>query len=85
MSIQLRPSVSAASTADGMVLLNERSGRYWQLNQSGAVTLNSLLDGDTPSQTAQKLASSYVISPTQAAADVDAFVNALRTAGLVTP
>lgn len=84
MSIRLQPRVSAAGTADGIVLLNEQYGRYWQLNSSGAATLGYLLDGDTPAEAAQKLANSYGISLARATADVDALIDALQTAGLVT-
>lgn len=31
-----------------MVLLNERTGRYWQLNATGAAVVPALLDGLTP-------------------------------------
>lgn len=77
--------MSTATTDDGIVLLNERSGRYWQLNQSGSATLRSLLDGDSPAQVAQNLANTYGIPVAQAAADVDALLTALQTAELVTP
>lgn len=39
MLLRLRPDVSVTSTAAGIVLLDERSGRYWQLNRSGSVVL----------------------------------------------
>ncbi|MGH3856521.1 MAG: PqqD family peptide modification chaperone [Pseudonocardiaceae bacterium] len=61
-----------------------RSGRYWQLNQSGSETLSSLLDGDTPAQVAQNLAYAYGISVARSTADVDALLHSLRTAELVT-
>ena len=85
MSLTLRHGVSTATTDDGIVLLNEKSGRYWQLNQSGSTTLRSLLDGNSPAQAAQNLANTYGIPVAQAAADVDALLIALRTATLVTP
>ncbi|MGH3569414.1 MAG: lasso peptide biosynthesis PqqD family chaperone [Pseudonocardia sp.] len=83
MSLRLHYDVSTATTVDGIVLLNERSGRYWQLNQSGSATLRSLLNGDSPATAAQNLAATYDISLARAAADVDALVAALRTAALV--
>lgn len=83
MALRLRPDVSVTSTAAGMVVLDERSGRYWQLNRSGSLILRSLLDGDTLSQAAQQLASSYGISPERAAADAGTLVDELRNAGLV--
>jgi hypothetical protein len=32
MTMQLRADLFTAYTNDGMVLLDERAGRYWQLN-----------------------------------------------------
>lgn len=85
MPLRLRPDVSVTSTAAGIVLLDERSGRYWQLNRSGSVTLRTLLEGGTPSQAAQRLSSSYGITHERAAADISALLDALRHARLVIP
>ncbi|MGH3903459.1 MAG: lasso peptide biosynthesis PqqD family chaperone [Pseudonocardiaceae bacterium] len=85
MPLRLRPDVSVTSTAGGLVLLDERSGRYWQLNRSGSVTLRTLLEGGTPSQAAQKLAASYGITPERAVDDIDDLLDALRHARLVIP
>ncbi|MGH3897349.1 MAG: lasso peptide biosynthesis PqqD family chaperone [Pseudonocardiaceae bacterium] len=85
MPLRLRPDVSVTSTAAGIVLLDERSGRYWQLNRSGSVTLRTLLEGGTPSQAAQQLSNSYRITSERAAADIGALLDALRHARLVIP
>lgn len=84
MIIQLRADVSTADTDDGLVLLDERAGRYWQLNRTGALVLRLLLDGATPHQIAQTLADRYSVRTEQAATDVAALLARLRTAGLVT-
>lgn len=83
MTWQLRTDVSTADTDDGMVLLDERTGRYWQLNATGAVVLRKLLDGAAPHQIAQTLADRHAVSTEQAAADVAAVLERLGTAGLV--
>ncbi|MEV5627698.1 PqqD family peptide modification chaperone [Streptomyces sp. NPDC052507] len=44
-TLALAPTVHATATETGMVLLDEQSGRYWQLNPSGAFILRALLDG----------------------------------------
>ncbi len=84
MTLQLRDDVSTADTDDGMVLLDERAGRYWQLNLTGALVLALLLDGAAPQQVARTLADRHEVSIEQAAADVAALVERLRTAALVT-
>jgi hypothetical protein len=84
MTLHLHPDVSAADTDDGAVLLDERAGRYWQLNPTGALVLRLLLDGAAPHQVAQTLADRHRVSTQQTAADVTAFLERLRSAGLVT-
>ena len=83
MTLQLRADVSTADTEDGLVLLDERAGRYWQLNPTGALVLQLLLDGVAPDQVAQMLADRHPVRTEQAAADVNALLERLRTAGLV--
>ncbi|MGH8896647.1 MAG: lasso peptide biosynthesis PqqD family chaperone [Egibacteraceae bacterium] len=84
MTLRLRADVSTADTDDGLVLLDERAGRYWQLNATGALVLRTLLDGSTPQQTAALLADRHAVTTEQAAADVTALLEHLLAAGLVT-
>ncbi|MGH3476481.1 MAG: lasso peptide biosynthesis PqqD family chaperone [Pseudonocardiaceae bacterium] len=83
MMLHLRADVSTADTDDGMVLLDERAGRYWQLNPSGAFVLRLLLDGAAPRQVAQILADRHAVSTAQVAADITALLERLHAAGLV--
>jgi hypothetical protein len=78
----LREDVSFASTSDGAVLLDQRSGRYWQLNATGHEALQALLDGCTPDESAQHLVDTYQVSREQATADVAALVRQLDEAQL---
>jgi Coenzyme PQQ synthesis protein D (PqqD) len=84
MTVRLRADVSTTDTDDGMVLLDERAGRYWQLNATGGLVLRLLLDGATPRQVAQTLTDRHPVSTEQAAADVADLLRRLHTAGLVT-
>ncbi len=79
----LRDDVSVCSADDGMVLLDERSGRYWQLNVTGAEVLSALLSGATPQEVAARLAASRAVDEQRAAADVAALLDQLVKAGLV--
>lgn len=84
MTLRLQADVSIADTDDGLVLLDERSGRYWLLNPTGALVLRLLLDGASPYQVAQTLADRRAVSTEQTAADVTALLERLYTARLVT-
>ncbi|MFB8034006.1 lasso peptide biosynthesis PqqD family chaperone [Streptomyces sp. NPDC056004] len=65
-----------------MVLLDERDGRYWQLNATGATVLQALLDGATPQQVAERLAAARPVTSERAAADVAALIDHLTRVGL---
>lgn len=81
--MRLHPDVSTTDTDDGTVLLNERTGRYWQLNNTGAHVLRELLDGHEPAAIAGGLASRYGIDSQQAERDVSAVIERLRGSELV--
>ncbi|HWD45723.1 MAG TPA: lasso peptide biosynthesis PqqD family chaperone [Actinomycetota bacterium] len=83
MSLKLRDGVSAADTDYGIVLLDEDSGEYWNLNPSAARVLRLLLDGGTPAEAARRLTERYAVDADGAGRDVADLVERLRSAGLV--
>ncbi|MEU8780899.1 lasso peptide biosynthesis PqqD family chaperone [Streptomyces sp. NPDC048637] len=83
MPIRLHPDVVATDTDDGTVLLNERTGRYWQLNSTGGQVLRQLLDGHEPARIAADVADHHRIDLHRAELDVTAVIGQLRTAHLV--
>ena len=84
MGLDFGSSVSTADTEYGTVLLDERSGRYWQLNPSGALVVRMLLAGDSPTQAAVALSGEFQVDEPRALQDVTTLVEELRSAGLVT-
>jgi hypothetical protein len=84
MAFVLLPDVTAAEADDGLVLLDQRNGRYWQLNGTGAATLRLLLDGYSPEAAAARLAREFPEASERAHADVRALLDALLNAHLVT-
>ncbi|MBG0816446.1 lasso peptide biosynthesis PqqD family chaperone [Planomonospora sp. ID82291] len=85
MTLRLRAGVATTATDYGAVLLDERSGAFWQLNPTAALAVSRLSAGDTPEQAAAALAAEFEIGPEQALEDVQALVEDLRAAGLVGP
>jgi hypothetical protein len=83
MTLKLRERVSAADTDYGIVLLDEDSGEYWNLNPTGALVLRTLLDGGSTAEAARHLAEQYAIDSETARKDVEDLVGGLRSAGLV--
>ncbi|QEU90165.1 lasso peptide biosynthesis PqqD family chaperone [Streptomyces kanamyceticus] len=86
MSLTLRPDVCATDTPDGMVLLDEVTGRYWQLNGSAALVLRTLLTGAEPPDAARALRAAHPrLTAERADDDTAAITGALLAARLVVP
>jgi Coenzyme PQQ synthesis protein D (PqqD) len=83
MTLKLRDGVSTANTDYGVMLLDEDSGQYWNLNPTAAVVLRTLLDGGSPQQAVQDLTSQYSVDASTASRDVQDLVAELHSAGLV--
>ena len=83
MTLRLRDGVSSADTDYGIILLDEDSGRYWNLNPSAAFALRTLLDGGSPAEAARQLTERYEVEAGTAGRDVQELVDELRGAGLV--
>ncbi|MEI5103733.1 lasso peptide biosynthesis PqqD family chaperone [Streptomyces sp. PmtG] len=86
MSLALRPDVRATETADGMVLLDEATGRYWQLNRTAALVLRGLLGGAGAPEAARALRAAHPrLTAERADADTASLKRALLDARLVVP
>ncbi|GAA4086655.1 MULTISPECIES: lasso peptide biosynthesis PqqD family chaperone [Actinomadura] len=81
----ISPHVTLTETEHGMVLLNERSGRYWTLNVTGATVVRLLLDGHTVDDALTTLRGRHPDAADRLEADVDAFVKALYEAEVLLP
>lgn len=80
----LAKHVTMTEAEHGAVLLNERTGRYWLLNDTGAMALGRLLETGSIEEAVGLLCASYR-SPDrqQVERDVHALVEQLQAAGLV--
>jgi hypothetical protein len=83
MTLRLRDGVSSADTDYGIVLLDEESGRYWNLNPSAAVALRALLAGGSLAEAVRQLTEHYSVDADTAGRDVQELVDGLRKAGLL--
>jgi predicted deacylase len=81
----LAPNVALTEDETGAVLLDQRTGRYWMMNDTGTLVLRRLLRGGTvPEVTAEVRASYPDADPDRVERDAQALLSQLRTAGLVT-
>lgn len=84
MTVRLTPHVSLTRTETGMVLLDEATGRYFELNQAGATALDALLDGASLARAAQLVSDGTPEGTRQALTDLDCFLRRLADNGLAT-
>ncbi|EMD24179.1 PqqD family peptide modification chaperone [Amycolatopsis azurea] len=86
MTLRLRDDVSLTEAEDGGgVLLNERSGEYWQLNLSGFTTLRmGLADADEQIIAHALVPDGAPAGVEQALLDIRELIEELVSAGLVT-
>jgi len=83
--MRLHDDVSATTTEYGMVLLDERTGRYWQLSAVAALVIDQLEQGsNTIEGVVESVTDRFEVGMNRARRDVDAFLATLRSAGLVT-
>ncbi|KAB2352444.1 lasso peptide biosynthesis PqqD family chaperone [Actinomadura rudentiformis] len=83
MRLGLSPHVSMTETEHGMVLLDEKTGRYWQTNATGAAVVRLLAGGATVEEATEALAHRYPSAADRVAADVDTLVRSLKETGMV--
>ncbi|MGW5616619.1 lasso peptide biosynthesis PqqD family chaperone [Streptomyces sp. NPDC003877] len=82
MALRFGPDVSTAETAYGTVLLDERSGDYWELNPTATLVVTTLLKGGDETAAADALVAQFDIDRARAEQDVTALVRELRESGL---
>ncbi|MEU4805660.1 lasso peptide biosynthesis PqqD family chaperone [Actinosynnema sp. NPDC023587] len=73
----------STGTEGGSVLLNKRTGRYWQVNLTGAHILDRLFAGEPADGIASDIATHYGIDAAAVRADIAALTDNLLGAGLV--
>jgi coenzyme PQQ synthesis protein D (PqqD) len=84
MTISLAPHVTLTKTEHGLVLLNERTGQYWQMNSTGATVLTWLLDGQTLESAIAHLRQRHPNAADRAETDVHNLILALHIAKVIT-
>ncbi|MEU6278276.1 lasso peptide biosynthesis PqqD family chaperone [Streptomyces sp. Li-HN-5-11] len=82
MPMRFAADVSTAETEYGTVLLDERSGSYWELNPTATLVVRTLLDGGEEADAAAAVAEQFDVDRAQAQQDVEALVRQLRSSGL---
>lgn len=81
--VRLRTGVVTQMIDGGMLLLDTERGTYYDLNRSGSLMLQQLLDGASVAQTIASVQAEFQIQDRRIAADLDCLLQQLQHAGLV--
>ncbi|WP_216216816.1 lasso peptide biosynthesis PqqD family chaperone [Amycolatopsis aidingensis] len=84
MPIRLNDDVSSVRTDYGMVLLDENTGRYYELSETAACVVDHLDGEHSEDRAVDALTGRFEVTDQRARADVRALVARLESAGLVT-
>ncbi|MEV5240133.1 lasso peptide biosynthesis PqqD family chaperone [Streptomyces cinnamoneus] len=82
MALRLKSDVCTAATEYGTVLLDQRSGEYWELNPTGTLVVRTLLEGGDEQDAVNALVAEFDIDRDRAARDVATLTEQLRSSGL---
>jgi hypothetical protein len=83
--MKMCPDVTLTDTGQGLVLLNERTGRYWSLNGTARAVLLMLADGSTPEQAVESLTRQHPDFAERIASDVEALTESLLKEKVLLP
>ncbi|REE96914.1 lasso peptide biosynthesis PqqD family chaperone [Thermomonospora umbrina] len=79
----LSSDVTVTDTGTGMVLLNERTGRYWTLNGTGRTVVRALMSGRPVQDAVDELTTLHPAYAERVAEDVEALLTSLVEAKVV--
>lgn len=76
-------TIRRVANADGGVVLDLRRGTMFRVNPVGAKVLDLLELGDSATQIAEKLSAEFNVALNDVHADVQEFIESLKTRGVV--
>ncbi|TJZ59059.1 lasso peptide biosynthesis PqqD family chaperone [Streptomyces piniterrae] len=82
MALRFATDITTAETEYGTVLLDQRSGHYWELNPTGTLVVQTLLEGGEEADAVDAVIAEFDIDRARAEQDVAALLDLLRTSGL---
>ncbi|MER6614846.1 lasso peptide biosynthesis PqqD family chaperone [Streptomyces xantholiticus] len=83
MKLRNRPYLTVTETEYGAVLLDTRTGEYWQMNPSAATAAQALLDGGDADDAVRRVTDHFEVDTERAANDVRTLIEVMRSAGVV--
>ncbi|MFI5657695.1 lasso peptide biosynthesis PqqD family chaperone [Streptomyces sp. NPDC051684] len=83
--MKLNDGIAVTTTDYGGVLLDQRAGTYWQLNETATVVAIAAAQGRGPRTAVDRLVAAFDVDRDQAEADVTELTRQFVAARLATP
>lgn len=83
--MKLRKGIAVTTTEYGGVLLDEKDGSYWQLNDTGVIVVGTLASGHTPEIAVERILADFDVERAEAEADVAELTRQLVEARILHP
>ncbi|MFF3286118.1 lasso peptide biosynthesis PqqD family chaperone [Streptomyces sp. NPDC003023] len=83
MKLRNHKYLTVTDTDYGAVLLDTKSGEYWQLNPPAAVIVRTLLEGGDAEEAIRRVTDRFDVDSERATTDVRTLVDAMRSAGVI--
>lgn len=85
MTVKLRKGIAVTTTEYGGVLLDEKDGSYWQLNDTSIIVVETLAAGRTPEAAVERIVAEFDVERGEAEADVAQLTQQLVEAKILRP
>ncbi|WDT88615.1 lasso peptide biosynthesis PqqD family chaperone [Streptomyces sp. SCSIO-PteL053] len=83
--MKLRKGIAVTTTEYGGVLLDEKSGSYWQLNDTGVIVVETLGAGRAPEAAVERIVAEFDVERAEAESDVAELTRRLVEAKILRP
>ncbi|MCX4654114.1 lasso peptide biosynthesis PqqD family chaperone [Streptomyces microflavus] len=83
--MKLRKGIAVTTTEYGGVLLDEKDGSYWQLNDTSIIVVETLAAGQAPEAAVERIVAEFDVERAEAEADVAQLTQQLVEAKILRP
>ncbi|MFD3975596.1 lasso peptide biosynthesis PqqD family chaperone [Streptomyces cyaneofuscatus] len=83
--MKLRKGIAVTTTEYGGVLLDEKDGSYWQLNDTSVIVVETLAAGQAPEAAVERIVAEFDVERAEAESDVAELTRQLVEAKILRP
>ncbi|MFJ6440999.1 lasso peptide biosynthesis PqqD family chaperone [Streptomyces sp. NPDC091649] len=83
--MKLRKGIAVTTTEYGGVLLDEKDGSYWQLNDTSTIVVEALAEGHPPETAVERILAAFDVERAEAESDVAELTRQLVEAKILRP